>query len=133
MSRESVFITTTSETTTHQFSLTRNERIVEIKLNGFSISGVPTTSGVPDHLFYNLAIESAKGSITRYSRNDGYSDIPLPIEAGFTYHFHEPMVLYDTSMPFAGSLDKLSFKLTDSTHSTPTFSRLCLWFTVTKQ
>jgi hypothetical protein len=134
MPTEPLFISTTSASTTYQSNFgRRSPEIREMRLVGFSITGVPVSAGVPDHLFYNLQITCGNTNIMSYNRNDGREDIPLPMTGEFTtYNFSEPMLIFNKNMGIHVTFDKLIFKLTDSNGSTPTFTQLCLWFSVDK-
>ena len=84
--RQGLFIHDESGNATFNVTLSKRLPIPRLMLRSYVISGVPTTAGIPNVDYYNLAIEGApKYQIEGFVRGDGIGDaIPLPITGAYT-------------------------------------------------
>jgi len=101
-----------------------------MKLTGYSISGVPTTNGVPNYLYYNFNFMDF-GVSSGWDRSDNRRGVALPLINNFQYQqlFH-PLNFISNISGVTPPMNRLRYEITDSNGNPAIFTQLCLWFDV---
>jgi len=121
-----LFLTSQAITNPVRIRFAQSTEVPNLRLLGYSFSGVPVTSSVPNSLYYNLTFDGLSTlQDTQWIRNDNNPGIALALEGEFTHH--------DLNQPFIISkepirLQDFFIKLTDSDGAVATFSKCVFWF-----
>jgi hypothetical protein len=124
---EGEFNVTLSDSSWYSVETVNKDPIKELYLVEWSITGVPTTLGVPDQLKYSLQFEGL--NYPRITRTDGKMGIPLRLEGTFTTSNNSGKEKLVASSHNSTTVFKI--RLVDSSGASATFSNAEFWFRYT--
>lgn len=120
-----LFITSLASTNPVRVRIADTVDVNNLRLQAYSITGVPVTAGVPDNLYYNLlfqGVSSLNGN--DWIRSDGLTGKPLALSGSFTHEdLNEPLIITDQPV----KLQDFEVKLTDTSGNNATFTSFALW------
>jgi hypothetical protein len=118
-----LFLTLTTNPQT--ITLPGNHVHHNLDLIGYSVSGAPSTAGVPDNLYYSINFPDMPHVINSHVRSDSMQGIPVAISGPFTEKTLTPPLRLLTGIK--ATLAKFRIELRDENGNLATFLKCVLW------
>lgn len=104
-----------------------NNNARQIFVQAYVFKGVPTVSGSPNSIFYNLNTENSDIHFNQLLRNDNRKGVPLPLDrSDYTSRVMQPMLHiadYQNSKP----LLHFTLRITDENGKDALFESAAVW------
>jgi len=98
--------------------------VQELYLMAYEVTGVPSTSGVPNHSYMNMVLNGGP-SHTLLIRNDGQNGIPLLLFQPITYHQYSPPMLLSTQRT---NMQNFQIYFTNADGTPAQYDSVVMWF-----
>lgn len=127
MTSSHLFVAELNGTNSFKVKLNSVVNLSRLRLQQYSITGVPTTNGVPDQTHLNLTLDgSGLSTFPDWAKNDSTPGYPLALTGAFTHKEISTMDVI-TTVPVALT-NNFTVKLTNPDGTLAVFEKVAFWF-----